>query len=314
MSENEPKPLIVWPTHSLLQPGSGAEKVLSRIVSDALTVVRAHDIAERSARFRVGEYEFREPDFRQIAIWAREIGESSEALVKLLESREKLCDGEGRTNALVVDDGSIKEIQFPDNPIFMSQSLRIAHLPSLIKLDCGHNGLSSLELINVPNLKELYCQGNLLTKLDLSDVPALTTLDCAMNELDELDLSYVPGLTLLRCFGNAITKLDLSNIPRLTRLVCFCNALTDLDLSNVPALTRLDCGGNELTELDLSKVPELAFVNCVRNKLTQLDLSNNEHLVCLSFPARGHKGTIFADPNTVMCDTVVLKVWCGLKL
>jgi hypothetical protein len=50
MEDDEPKSLIVRPTSGLQQHDSGAEKVLSRIVSDAVTIARARDIADTSAR------------------------------------------------------------------------------------------------------------------------------------------------------------------------------------------------------------------------------------------------------------------------
>jgi hypothetical protein len=88
MSDNGSKALIVRPTSGLEQHGSGAEKVLSRIVSDALTIARGRDIAETSARIRIGKYEFREQDYQQILIWAREAGETPEDLVSFLEDTD----------------------------------------------------------------------------------------------------------------------------------------------------------------------------------------------------------------------------------
>ena len=60
MSSEGPKALILRPAYGLLQPGSGAEKVLSRIVSDALTIARGRDVADESVRIRIGKYEFRD--------------------------------------------------------------------------------------------------------------------------------------------------------------------------------------------------------------------------------------------------------------
>lgn len=70
MSDNGSKALIVRPTYGVQQHDSGAEKVLSRIVSDALTIARGHDIADTSARIRIGKYEFREQDYQQILLGA----------------------------------------------------------------------------------------------------------------------------------------------------------------------------------------------------------------------------------------------------
>jgi hypothetical protein len=60
MSDDGRKALIPKPAFDLQQHDSGAEKVLSRIVSDALIIARGRDIADTSARIRVGKHEFRE--------------------------------------------------------------------------------------------------------------------------------------------------------------------------------------------------------------------------------------------------------------
>src|ERR1019366_4137980 len=88
MEDDEPKALIVRPTSGLQQYYSGAEKVLSRIVSDALTVARGRDIADTSARIWVGKHEFRSQDYLQIVIWAQEAGKSPEELVSFLEDAD----------------------------------------------------------------------------------------------------------------------------------------------------------------------------------------------------------------------------------
>ncbi|PZR81288.1 MAG: hypothetical protein DLM68_18020, partial [Hyphomicrobiales bacterium] len=87
MSDNGPKALILRPAYGLQQPGSGAEKVLSRIVSDALTIARGPDIAHIPVLIRIGKYEFREQDYQQILIWADATGKSPDELVSLLAER-----------------------------------------------------------------------------------------------------------------------------------------------------------------------------------------------------------------------------------
>lgn len=86
MSDNGPKALIVRPTSGLQQYGSGAEKVLSRIVSDPLTIARGRDVAD-AVRIQVGKYEFREQDYQQILIWAQEAGKTPEDLVSFRKMR-----------------------------------------------------------------------------------------------------------------------------------------------------------------------------------------------------------------------------------
>ena len=73
------------------QHDSGAEKVLSRIVSDALTIARGRDIADTSARIRIGKYEFREQDYQQILIWAQEAGLERSSFSRCLEEHQVRC-------------------------------------------------------------------------------------------------------------------------------------------------------------------------------------------------------------------------------
>src|ERR1700730_9273368 len=125
MPDNGPKAQIVRPTPGLQQDGSGAAKVLSRIVSDALTIARRRDTADTSARIRIGKYEFREQDYQQVVIWAQETGKPPEELVSLLEA----ADGGG---AFILDDSSIRQIAFPKIR-FPQGILRISDLPKLVK-------------------------------------------------------------------------------------------------------------------------------------------------------------------------------------
>ena len=110
MSDNGPKALIVRPTTGLQQHGFGVEKVLSRIVSDALTIVRGREVADTSARIRIGKDEFREQDYQQILIWADATERSPEELVSLLaEVKSTFVDG----GSFLVENGSIKQVAFP---------------------------------------------------------------------------------------------------------------------------------------------------------------------------------------------------------
>jgi Leucine-rich repeat (LRR) protein len=264
MSDNGSKALIVRPTSGLEQHDSGAEKVLSRIVSDALTIARRCDIADTSARIWIGKYEFREQDYQQVVIWAEAIGASPVELIHILEEETNTFpDG----SSFEVSDGAIKHIFFPERLVFENGKVIISHVPNLEKIWCGRNHLTELDLSNVSALAQLYCSGNKLTELDLSNVPALTDLGCGENRLTGLDLSNVPALRALRCGENRLTEVDLSNVPALTHLSCYGNQLTELGLSNSPALTTLICSRNQLTELDLSNVPVLWRLWCGGNRL-----------------------------------------------
>jgi Leucine-rich repeat (LRR) protein len=285
MEDDAPKALIVRPTSGLQQHDSGAEKVLSRIVSDALTIARGRDIADTSPRIQIGKYEFREQDYRQIVIWAEATDASPVELIHILEEETNTFpDG----SSFEVSDGKIIHVIFPERIafkperlVFKNRKIIISHVPNLEKIGCGWNHLTEIDLSNVPALTSLTCDGNQLTELDLSNVPALTNLECSLNALTELNLSNVPALTILDCGENQLTELDVSNVPELTDLQCYYNELTELNLSNVPALTSLTCDGNQLTELDLSNLPALTHLYCEKTQLTELDLSNVPELTLL---------------------------------
>src|ERR1700730_17456591 len=143
MSDNGPKALIVRPTTGLQQHGFGVEKVLSRIVSDALTIVRGREVADSSARIRIGKDEFREQDYQQILIWADATERTPEELVSLLAEV---------SSSFLVENGSIKRVAFPK---------------FILKAE-KENQPTKLDLSNVPALIALGCVENRLTELGLS--------------------------------------------------------------------------------------------------------------------------------------------------
>jgi Leucine-rich repeat (LRR) protein len=282
---------------SLITTPVGSNPVLRRMTDDALEWFRKKELTAQ--RFRIGEYEFCGPDYRQILHWAGQYGKSPEEVVETLSSSffknrpfdlyaTALIDFRvinRKISSLVWDltefspaVGGVwiveKELSI-ESLGFTGRSTQLPDtLPKTVKiLGCSFLGLEVLDLSPVPGLTELSCLRNQLTELDLSPVPGLTKLSCWGNELTELDLSPVPGLTKLSCRENQLTELDLSPVPGLTKLSCRENQLTELDLSPVPGLTELYCSQNELTELDLSPVPGLTSLDCWGNELTELDLS-----------------------------------------
>jgi hypothetical protein len=263
----------------------------------------------QQARFRIGDYELREPDYRQICLWAEELRIAPDELLGVLaDSRLEPKTGsfepivfslvDGALHSLVWDfsrlpmapdrwDRSLllDTLGFTASPAYDAEDFSLApEAPRLRRLHCdfsrfawpgGHFPLCGLKLDGVPHLSELTCYHTLLTDLDLSPVPGLTELDFYWNSLIKLDLWPVPGLTVLRCSHNRITKLDLSPVPGLVKLECSHIGITKLDLTPVPGLTTLDCGQNRLSELDLSPVPGLTELDCCSGygALTKLDLT-----------------------------------------
>jgi len=277
MTHREQNALIPRPGTAVTAPGRRTPRVIAEMVRDVLA--RATDGHLSQARFRIGDYALREPDYRQILRWAEALGEAPEEVLATLAAYRLELDlfEDGEAVAFAVEDGTIVSLawdleRLPSIPGTWEPGLGIRtlglggrwpdesavlrpRLPRLERLVCPEIGLALLDLSGVPGLTALNCWYNPLTALDLSPVPGLTKLECCYNQLTALDLSPVPGLTELWCGSNQLTELDLSPVPGLTTLDCSENQLTELDLSRVPGLTSLDCDSNQLTELDRSPVP-----------------------------------------------------------
>ena len=258
MADKERNALIPLPSGGLENIGSGPKSILSGMVSDALALVRVREKSLAAARFRIGEYEFRDPDYRQILIWAKALGIEPEDFINRLqddcftESEKYLWLGNFEAG-LEVEDGSILSLlwDFKDFPISSFEwvdGLRIKRL--------GFWGVASTKiLLRLPSLNFLGCACCGLTELDLSAVPALTELSCGGNQLVELDLSMVPALTELGCYSNQLVKLDLSTVPALIEVRCGCNQLVELDIRPLEKLTEFSCDPS----VTLKKLPTQNF-------------------------------------------------------
>ena len=248
------------------------------------TVARSGETGLAAARFRIGNYEFCEPDYSQILIWAKALKIDPEALVQKLENYQYPYPSKypsKRKTIFTVEQGAIVSLAWDVDALLLEkfdwvQGLSVQEI-AVFGVAANHPDIS----ISLPCLRRLFIGSINLKKLDLSNVPSLTILECSDNQLTELDLSHVPNLTELRCSRNQLTELDLSNVPNLSRLWCSENQLTELDLSNVPGLTDLSCDGNQLTELHLSNMPNLTVLSCSENQITELDLSNVPNLTSL---------------------------------
>src|SRR5665213_3472257 len=239
MAEEEHKALVVRPSAAVGRASAGAGSVLSRIVSDALALARPRATSLASARFRIGNYEFREADYQQILLWAEALKFDPITVVGRLENAytEALDDCTYRIDAFSVENGAIVSVVWD-----------FESLP-----------LSRVEWIEGLSICEIVFQGSRGAPIDISPrLPSLRRLMVACNDLTELDLSNVPKLANLYCWGNQLTKLDLSKVPELNVLDCGRNPHAEFDLSEVPQLRELYCDENELAELNLSKVPELS--------------------------------------------------------
>jgi hypothetical protein len=300
------KVLIPRPSTALTSSPTTSNRVIRRMTEGLLAQARQTQLQQ--ARFRIGDYELREPDYKQICLWAEELTMApDELLIVLADSTLKSEDKksfepiefslvDGTLHSLVwdfsrlpvfpdswVNDLCLHTLGFTADPTWHGADVSLApKAPRLRRLHCSFRQkknfpLCSLKLEGVPQLSELKCCRTFLTKLDLSPVPGLTELGCADNKLTELDLTPVPRLTELTCGVNQLTELDLTPVPGLTELTCGVNQLTELDLTPVSGLTGLWCAVNQLTELDLTPVSGLTKLWCdkevkVRNASANLTI------------------------------------------
>jgi hypothetical protein len=244
MSDHRKTPHPLVPVSSNLPAARGEQagaSILQRMTQSALQVSRAR---RERVRYRVGSYEFCEPDYRQLLLWADRLGlKPEEVLNRLADAgreenlpwycRDFLSPGEH--TFLVVRDGRFRQILWDGKalplevfewvPGLQLETLVVTgamsawpteqKLPSLRRLVIRLLGLRSPDLRPVPGLTWLYCGENQLTALDLSPVPGLKVLHCERNELTALDLGPVPGLISLQCWGNRLTTLDLRPVRNL---------------------------------------------------------------------------------------------------
>ena len=148
------------------------------------------------------------------------------------------------------------------------ERLDVKNSKFLVALNCSWNRLTELDadVTHKPSLERVECQNNQLTSLILGENKGLKKLNCAHNQLTQLNLDNMISLEELNCFDNQLTVLDVSNSPKLTKLWLGDNHLTSLNLDNNPNLnftyTDIYSGENVYTvtlnpdrTFDLSTLP-----------------------------------------------------------
>ena len=118
------------------------------------------------------------------------------------------------------------------------ERLDVKNSKSLVALNCSWNRLTELDadVTHKPSLERVECQNNQLTSLILGQNKLLKKLNCAHNQLIQLNLNNMISLKELKCQNNQLTALDVSSSPDLTTLVLKNNHLTSLNLDSNPNL------------------------------------------------------------------------------
>lgn len=301
MEPSHERSIILRPDFGIEKPVVGESRIVAAMVNETLAVARL-DSQQLHARFKIGAYEWCEPDYRQLLVWAKALNfEPEEVIYRLLEGKMKGLAQSVATEwtKTVFADGRLLRLNWSFDLLplesfewvdglalthlaFQSFSKRVPilslRLPSLTHLLCNRLGLRELDLSSMPKLKSLNLGWERLTTLDISGVPQLTYLGCGETPITRLDLSKVPSLTWLVLESNQLTELDLSYVPMLKTLHCAENQLTELDLTKMPMLTTLCCLMNKIAKLRLAEMPELTNLCCWVHELTELDLSKSPML------------------------------------
>ncbi len=287
MSENESKSFALVPKapSAVERSEPGARRILAGMVADALALANTKPVAPAAAKFRIGDYEWCEPDYRQILVWAQALAiKPEEVTARLQQGRRLSQDFWGET---LFHEGRLLKINWdfdllPLQDFEWDEQLSTTHLsfyPGSTEWP-AHRKFR----IALAELSHLACSKLGLVQLEIAKPTRLMCLVCAENRLIELDLSNVPNLVTLNCWGNQIVGLDLSNVPNLEGLSCGRNGLSHLNLSSVSKLKELHCRENEITELDLSKIPHLEKLDLLYNPIRFLDAGPMRDLTWILVP------------------------------
>ena len=294
MEPNQERSLIPRPSHEL---SASRNRILAGMVEETLVLGREEAVAQ-TARFRIGDYVWCEPDYRQLLLWAEALkmepvtviekllaGKGSDAgrigsrWHQMLSSEEITTKFQGgRMLSLSWNASELPLWDFRCVEGLAIKKLRL-YWPSAV---LRNNGKPREIILRLPSLQLLECDGGIVSttpffKADGSFVSGRPFFDSSGSIRTALPLSGVPNLTEFTCHYIP-SELDLSHVPKLTTFSCWGNEATALDLSHVPNLTVLKCGENKLTELDLSHVPNLTMLSCSLNPITKLDLCHVPNL------------------------------------
>jgi len=116
MNKNDQFALAKRPFGAVEKNSPGAKRILSSMVADALIVAKRGQTALAGARFRIGDSEWREPDYRQILLWAKALVlEPVEVIQELLTINERWrneaeAEGEIAEEAPIFEDGAIVKV------------------------------------------------------------------------------------------------------------------------------------------------------------------------------------------------------------
>jgi Leucine-rich repeat (LRR) protein len=273
MPNEEKLSLIAHGTHTLARDYAAGKRITEEMAAGALEII-THKSTAHTPRFRISDHLLCEPDYRQIVVWAKELGISAEDVLAslLLTPKGGLWFWKNDMGTKIVN-GQFLSLSFNRNLLPVSSfqwvdGLEIesmvawghasgieyfsSNLPSLQRLHLHDQEIPSIILDSTLRLRELRLINNRLSNLEIGAGSELRELWCVNNLLGEINLATTPKLEKLSCSGNRIATLALEFLPRLTSLYCKDNLISDLDLSKTPLLERLICSNNPIAEIDIT--------------------------------------------------------------
>lgn len=298
---DESLPLVPLAGSQLARHGSGGGRILDDMVSSTLTTSQKEGALV--PRYRIGNIDFCEPDYRQMLLWAEEmVMTPEEVLLALWDGESNLFTGYTPAyeifNSTYIENGRLKcvkwdfarlpihrfnwikdlEIEGLDYVGNCSFGVIAPMLPSLIVLRCCNCNLRALEISKLKNLRDLQCGDNCLEEINLENATTLERLWCPRNNISSLDVSQCFRLKDLWCGSNQLVELNIKNLALIEELWCDNNKLTTIDLSSSSELKELYCYDNLICEIDLSGAPQLQTLWINDNPLSELDLSGTQEL------------------------------------
>lgn len=267
VNDKKENALVPRPSSAVEKTASGPKRILSGIVADTLALAIKEPRVPSPAKFRIGKYEWCEPDYRQILIWAEETGLMPEEVTTRLFDQQSLCKDRF---------GQPMTKPYFDGPLFLDGRLLRVNW-DLKLLRCNRiEWVNGLEIIGIRFI-------GASDAASLSDIGALPLarlkwLICHRVGLTHLALSRLPALKVLGCSENRLEKLQLHSSAQLTHLFCAKNMLAELEVSQISKLRVLHCADNAISELDLSSCQNLEKVNCSKNPIRVLDIRGLKHL------------------------------------
>lgn len=229
MNDRNDFALVRKPSSAVEKTAPRAKRILTGMVADTLALTK---------KFRLGEYEWCEPDYRQILAWADATHQPPGIIIqRLVEMKSSFVNG--RLVEIHWDDGS-----FPMRKFVFVQGLKLKVFHVL-------GGSRTLGIINSKKMPGVTATDFEVSEINLDGLSELEVLAVSSQNLKELNLRHTPKLKRLFCQSNFLVKLDLSLSRELAELWCPSNELTELDLSEATKLEELDCSGNQIEELDI---------------------------------------------------------------